>query len=696
MGGARTSKTTTRGCIALVVLAICATATRLSESLGPSASGSTNSNFAVVAGNGNGSPKPTPTGSAADSTSLNVPSDAVDDGLGNRVISDSADDEVEVLAVSATNPGYALGSGAKWQPGYLYVIAGAGTSPTVPTGSGSSALSTELNSPEGVAIDSEGNILVADTGSDLIAVIAVSATNPGYSVSSWSRGDIYVIAGNGITSPSPTYTGSLSTTVGLNAPAGVAVDTDGNVVVTDTATSEVVVLAVSLNNPGYPIATASTWIDGNIYEVAGGGSTNPSYVGVAADAADLHDPNGIAISPSGDVVFADEYDNEVDLLAISSKDSDFPSIPTWSRGDIYVIAGGGTNEPTLGGVESDMAALDAPTSVSVDEDGNVLIANMHGNQIDILTESSENPGYSLGSDWQQNSVYLLIGGGTSAPSPSSSNALSVALGNPEGVSVGGDGSIVVADTSHGEIEQLDVAPAAPLLTTAGISTNSVELSWSPPVRDGGTPVSGYQVLLLNGSSTSSSIVNESASSDSATISGLASGASYEFEVEALNGVGVGSPSNEVVVTTANAPGTTVTTSPTSSGKPNPDLSPLAAASRRHSELTVFEAQAVASGGYVALVVRCLRPLCAGTAILKGVTRGSRGSEQTFIAGSSHFTVRGKRTEKILVLLTRYSRRVAESGRLIELRGLISVKNGRPLIFSVRTDESPSRAGVLRA
>ena len=224
--------------VALIVLTVIGTFVIGSASWVLSAVAADSSNFAVVAGNSTSSTTPTPDGSAALSTSLYGPDDVAVDAAGNSIICDTYDNELEVLATSSTNPGYALGGGASWQPGNLYVIAGAGTSPNAPTSSGSSALSTGLNAPEGIAIDHEGNIVVADTDSNLVAIIAVNPTNPGYDVSSWTRGNIYAIAGNALTDPAPSYAGSSATTVGLDAPAGVGVDAGGNIVISDTFASE--------------------------------------------------------------------------------------------------------------------------------------------------------------------------------------------------------------------------------------------------------------------------------------------------------------------------------------------------------------------------------------------------------------------------------------------------------------------------
>ena len=252
VGGARTNKWVDRRRVTLSVVVAIGMFAGIAVLCIPSALASNSTDYATVAGNRTSSTRPSASGSSALSTYLYGPNDVAVDGSGNPVISDTQDNEIEVLATSSTNPGYTLVGGTIWQPGNLYVIAGAGTSPTAPSISGSSALSTELNLPEGIAIDREGNVIVADSGSNLIAIIAVSPTNPGYDISSWTRGNVYAIAGNALTDPAPSYAGSSATTVGIDTPGAVAVDPDGNVVISDSFESAITVLAVSASQPWLP------------------------------------------------------------------------------------------------------------------------------------------------------------------------------------------------------------------------------------------------------------------------------------------------------------------------------------------------------------------------------------------------------------------------------------------------------------
>ena len=324
---------------------------------------------------------------------------------------------------AARTPDTCLSDGTTWQPGNLYVIAGAGTSPTAPSISGSSALSTELNLPEGIAIDREGNVVVADSGSNLIAIIAVSPTNPGYDISSWTRGNIYAIAGNGTDLPRPFIRGfGSATTVGIDTPGGVAVDPEGNVVIADTFAVRDHRACGLFEQPWLPDWPTSTWTDGDLYEVAGGGSTSPTYAGVSAQSVALNSPEGIAVNSNGDVVFADEQEQRSrSAFGVCGQTREFRPSISWTPGNVYVTRRGRIEHSNEWMVSSSKL-VDARRSlgVSLDPAGNVLIANSHVNEIDLLAESSRNPGYSLGViRCLATELGLLAGRGTARYAPSS-------------------------------------------------------------------------------------------------------------------------------------------------------------------------------------------------------------------------------------------------------------------------------------
>jgi predicted phage tail protein len=82
------------------------------------------------------------------------------------------------------------------------------------------------------------------------------------------------------------------------------------------------------------------------------------------------------------------------------------------------------------------------------------------------------------------------------------------------------------------------APGIPTGFVTNPGDGGVAISWSPPVRDGGSAVTGYTVLWKWGShATSSAAVGSTETSYNVT--GLTNGDTYDFAVEASNAIGTG-------------------------------------------------------------------------------------------------------------------------------------------------------------
>jgi Fibronectin type III domain len=98
-----------------------------------------------------------------------------------------------------------------------------------------------------------------------------------------------------------------------------------------------------------------------------------------------------------------------------------------------------------------------------------------------------------------------------------------------------------------------VAPGAPTLGTVTAGNGEVDVTWTAPASDGGSPVSGYVVTVYDG--TGSTMVTTVPTKDtSAAITGLVNGTGYTVEVAAVNAVGTGSASaRSTVVTPSTVP-----------------------------------------------------------------------------------------------------------------------------------------------
>ncbi|MGD0895835.1 MAG: hypothetical protein ABSA08_07505, partial [Acidimicrobiales bacterium] len=96
----------------------------------------------------------------------------------------------------------------------------------------------------------------------------------------------------------------------------------------------------------------------------------------------------------------------------------WPSTPgagASSAPDFSVVAGGtsATDTPTSEGSSALSTRLKQPQAVAVDARGNVVICDTNRNEIEVLAESTSNPGYVIGSGavWAPGSMYVIVGNG---------------------------------------------------------------------------------------------------------------------------------------------------------------------------------------------------------------------------------------------------------------------------------------------
>lgn len=94
-------------------------------------------------------------------------------------------------------------------------------------------------------------------------------------------------------------------------------------------------------------------------------------------------------------------------------------------------------------------------------------------------------------------------------------------------------------------------PSAPLNVQATAGNAQATVTWSVPASNGGAAISSYSVTPYVGSTPGSATA---ATGTSATITGLANGTSYTFQVISMNSVGSGPGANSAAVTPATVPG----------------------------------------------------------------------------------------------------------------------------------------------
>ena len=238
-------------------------------------------------------------GGPAASAELDGPVGVTVDAAGNLVIADGDNFRVRVVAAkTGTFYGQAMTAGD------IYTVAGTGVFGY--SGDGGPATSAELRSLGGVAVDAAGNLVFADAGNFRVRVVAArSGTFYGQMM---TAGDIYTVAGDGKQGFSGD--GGPATSAKLGSPDGVAVDAAGNLVIADTGTSRIRVVAARSGTFYGQAMTA-----GDIYTVAGDGNQGFSGNGGPATAARLYSPQGVAVDGSGNLVIADSGSEQVRLVS---------------------------------------------------------------------------------------------------------------------------------------------------------------------------------------------------------------------------------------------------------------------------------------------------------------------------------------------------------------------------------------------
>ena len=408
----------------------------------------------TVAGNGvvdvNGNSGFSGDGGAATAAQLNFPSDIAVDGSGNLYIADSGNHRIRKVDTS----------------GVITTVAGNGVVDANGnsgfSGDGGVATAAQLDFPSGIALDGSGNLYIADSGNHSIRKINAA-------------GIIKTVAGKGLIDAIRSIGINIDLTViQLNFPRGIALGGAGNLYIADAgfnrirkidtagmittvAGNKVTILtsgdgglatAAQLYNPqGIAIDgagnlyIADTWnyrirkvyTSGVITTVAGNGvgdvNGNSSFSGDGglATAAQLNNPQGIAVDVAGNLYIADTWNHRIRKV-------DTAGIITTVAGNVYIGFNGDGGLATA-------AQLSNPQGIAVDGAGNLYIADTWNYRIRKVDTSGV--------------ITTVAGNGSTGSNGDGGAATSAQLNNPQGIAVDGAGNLYIADSGNYRIRKVD-------------------------------------------------------------------------------------------------------------------------------------------------------------------------------------------------------------------------------------------------
>ncbi len=279
-------------------------------------------------------------------------------------------------------------------------------------------LSARLNAPAGLAVDGNGNVVIADFGNHRIRRMTTG-------------GELTTVAGSGEGNFEDADSGSKVT---FNAPAGVDVGPDGDMYVADSQNDSIRRVrsdgggTVTLAPRGGVSKPRDVAVDpkGGIYvaEAGGGwvrklnGSNRPDVV-----LKGLSEPQGIAVGPDGSLYVSDYGHQRIKRI--------YPRSRSW-----YTFAGTG-NYGVRDGLPG-YATFGRPAAVTVDKDGYVYVADLGTHRIRIISP--------LG-------VVATLAGGNEGFNDGA--AKDAQFDGPRGIAVSADASTVyVADWHNNAIRRI--------------------------------------------------------------------------------------------------------------------------------------------------------------------------------------------------------------------------------------------------